>query len=291
MPPSAWSSSPCPPAATSSAPPWPSPSPRSPAPSPRASRALRPRPLAAYRARVPVRVASWIAALALLGLIACGFLGPPRPARATSLPLDRLDRALGRPQPSPACSSATSGARSTPGPARPPPCRRRLGRTGAVGLARLGPGPPSLGLLAFAWFEIVSLAPDDPAVLARAALAYWLVILAARRARGPGLARAAARPSPSSSASSPASPRSGASRRRPRAADGRPARRPDRSPCRPLDPGAAAFVALILATVSFDGLHDTFWWLARLGVNPLEFPGRSAVTGANTARPPRSPGR
>ena len=35
--------------------------------------------------------------------------------------------------------------------------------------------------------------------------------------------------------------------------------------------------------MSFDGLHDTFWWLARIGVNPLEFPGRSAVAGVNTA--------
>ena len=41
-------------------------------------------------------------------------------------------------------------------------------------------------------------------------------------------------------------------------------------------------MTLVLATVSFDGLHLTFWWLARLGINPLEFPGRSAVTVANT---------
>jgi hypothetical protein len=51
----------------------------------------------------------------------------------------------------------------------------------------------------------------------------------------------------------------------------------------PLDPGQAAFVALMLAAVTFDGLSETFWWLARLGINPLDFPGRSAVTGVNTA--------
>ena len=50
----------------------------------------------------------------------------------------------------------------------------------------------------------------------------------------------------------------------------------------PLTPSAAAFVTLVLAAVSFDGLHHTFWWLARLGINPLEFPGRSAVTLPNT---------
>ena len=50
-----------------------------------------------------------------------------------------------------------------------------------------------------------------------------------------------------------------------------------------LSPSAIAFVTLLLASVSFDGLHETFWWLARLGLNPLEFPGRSAVVGANSA--------
>ena len=34
--------------------------------------------------------------------------------------------------------------------------------------------PAVAGLLAFTWFELVSLAPDDPAVLARTVLGYWL---------------------------------------------------------------------------------------------------------------------
>ena len=46
---------------------------------------------------------------------------------------------------------------------------------------------------------------------------------------------------------------------------------------------AAAFVLLTLATVSFDGLSRTFFWAGLLGLNPLEFPGRSAVVFANTA--------
>jgi len=37
----------------------------------------------------------------------------------------------------------------------------------------------------------------------------------------------------------------------------------------------------ILAAGSYDGLHETFWWFARLGWNPLEFPGRSAVVREN----------
>ena len=39
----------------------------------------------------------------------------------------------------------------------------------------------------------------------------------------------------------------------------------------------AAFVLVILAAGSFDGLYETFWWLAKMGVNPLEYPGRTAM--------------
>lgn len=39
----------------------------------------------------------------------------------------------------------------------------------------------------------------------------------------------------------------------------------------------SVLVLLILGTGSFDGVNETFWWLAKLGINPLEFPGRSAV--------------
>ena len=41
------------------------------------------------------------------------------------------------------------------------------------------------------------------------------------------------------------------------------------------------FCLMILASGSFDGLQETFWWLGVLGINPLEFPGRSAVVGAS----------
>jgi hypothetical protein len=42
------------------------------------------------------------------------------------------------------------------------------------------------------------------------------------------------------------------------------------------------FVLLALASVSFDGLSKTFWWLDLAGVNPLEFPGRSAMVAWNS---------
>ena len=89
--------------------------------------------------------------------------------------------------------------------------RRRLGRTGRIGLARLGAWPAALGLLAFAWFEIVSRAPADPAVLARTALAYWLVILAAAVLEGEDWLERGEAFTVSISVSSPASRRSGAS--------------------------------------------------------------------------------
>ncbi|QMU59844.1 MAG: hypothetical protein GKR98_17680 [Boseongicola sp.] len=49
----------------------------------------------------------------------------------------------------------------------------------------------------------------------------------------------------------------------------------------PLDLSRATFCLMILASGSFDGLQETFWWLGVLGINPLEFPGRSAVVGAS----------
>ena len=39
----------------------------------------------------------------------------------------------------------------------------------------------------------------------------------------------------------------------------------------------AIFVVIVLAAGSFDGLYETFWWLAKIGVNPLEYPGRTAL--------------
>jgi hypothetical protein len=48
-----------------------------------------------------------------------------------------------------------------------------------------------------------------------------------------------------------------------------------------LSPSRTLFLLLALASVSFDGLSRTFFWLGANGVNPLEFPGRSALTGIN----------
>ena len=227
----------------------------------------------------PHHLGSWLGFAALVALLATGFFGPHDPL-ANLLPLtvwtlvwtglalaSMLLGDLWRPiEPWTAPVTAT---------------RRLLGRTGSVGLARLGHWPAVLGLLAFAWFEIVSLSPDDPPTLARAVALYWLAIFALAVLEGPAWLRQGealtlffhfvSKIAPLWRA--PAGPRT-------ELYAGPPGAQILATP--PLSPSAAAFVTLILATVTFDGLHLTFWWLTRLGLNPLEFPGRSAVTGANT---------
>ena len=44
----------------------------------------------------------------------------------------------------------------------------------------------------------------------------------------------------------------------------------------------AVFLLTVLACGSFDGLNETFWWLAQLGVNPLAFPGRQLSSSVHT---------
>ncbi|TIT11683.1 MAG: hypothetical protein E5W85_16570, partial [Mesorhizobium sp.] len=50
----------------------------------------------------------------------------------------------------------------------------------------------------------------------------------------------------------------------------------------PLSLSGIAFLLLVLSSVSFDGLSKTFFWLGLFGLNPLEFPGRTAVIGIGT---------
>ncbi len=228
---------------------------------------------------LPGTLPSWLGCAVLLALVASGFLGSRDPL-ANPLTLGvwtvlwvGLSLAclafgdLWRP-----VAPWTAPARFL---------RRRLGRTGGIGLARLGAWPACAGYLAFAWFEIVSLAPTDPAVLARAVLGYWLVILVLAvlegedwPARGEALSlhfALVARIAPLWTEAGPDRVRHFA---------GRPGTQVLAMP--PLPVAGIAFVALVLAAVSFDGLAETFRWLAFLGVNPLEFPGRSAVTVPNT---------
>ena len=145
----------------------------------------------------------------------------------------------------------------------------------------LGCWPAFLLFAAFAWFELIYPAPDDPARLAWAAGAYWCATFAAVLTFGhPEWMRRGEFLSVFFTMVS----RFGVIR-------AAPGRRVALSLVLPgaklastaaLAPSAIAFVLLALACVSFDGLSKTFFWLGMNGVNPLEFPGRSALIATNT---------
>lgn len=149
----------------------------------------------------------------------------------------------------------------------------------------LGYAPAIVLFFAFAWYELVSLSPQDPRELALAVAAYWLVNFVAMTVFG--MSQWMERGEPFSvffRLIGMLSPFSTVRR------SGRPGRRflaltwPGYRCLRqaPLPPSGVLFVLLTLASVSFDGFSATFTWLGTIGINPLEFPGRSAVTGANT---------
>ncbi|WP_459850589.1 hypothetical protein [Dongia sp. agr-C8] len=148
---------------------------------------------------------------------------------------------------------------------------------------RLGYGPAILQFIAFAWFELIYPTPQDPTRLATAVSLYWLVNFAALILFGPRwLARGEAF-SMFFAMVGRLSTRSWRLETAPQLAVvtrlGPPAERLLESFD---DVSGALFVLVTLATVSFDGLSRTFFWVGSLGLNPLEYPGRSEVIGPNT---------
>ena len=146
---------------------------------------------------------------------------------------------------------------------------------------RLGYWPAVVQLFGFAWFELIDPAPDDPARLAVAVAVYFTVNLAAMlvfggerwRLRGECLSVFFAMVARLSMFAR--DERSGVV--------GLCLPAAKLATAEPLPPSGAAFLLLALASVSFDGLARTFAWLGFIGVNPLEFPGRSALVGSGTA--------
>jgi len=233
-------------------------------------------PLALFRLPdIPAQLGSWLSAAAVLALVVLGVFGPRDPL-GNLLPLTAWTFvAIALPLASLAFGNLWAAIDPWTGPATA--LRRFLGWQRSLGLARLGHLPACAGLFGLAWFEIVALAPDDPAVLARVVLLYWLGYLALATLEGPAwLARGEALTVYLGFVATIAP----LWRERGRLMLGLPGARIAAMPG--LAPTAAAFVALMLASVSFDGLRETFRWLAFLGLNPLEFPGRSAVVRANT---------
>lgn len=138
----------------------------------------------------------------------------------------------------------------------------------------LGYWPAVVIFFGFAWFQLVFPAPEDPAILATAVCVYlgvsfagalafgirdWLgqgdpfaVFLAQLGAAAP-FGRGGLRWPGAGLLALPALPLSG-----------------------------VVFVLLTLGCITFDGFANTFVWLSLIGINPLDFPGRSLVMGANT---------
>ncbi|MEX0956901.1 MAG: hypothetical protein WDZ83_17020 [Rhizobiaceae bacterium] len=148
---------------------------------------------------------------------------------------------------------------------------------------RLGYFGAILFLFAFGWFELIFPSPDDPELLAWVLIGYWLINFAGILAFGhqSWTARVEllsvffsliARLAPFQRTEGP----NGQDRLSLRFPGGK------LEDAGPLPRGAMLFLLLALATVSFDGLMRTFFWLGLTGVNPLEYPGRSAVMWPNT---------
>lgn len=231
------------------------------------------------RALVPRVVTSWIGAALLLALVVVGMRGTRDPLE-NLLPLTVWTVVwVGLTLASVLLGNLWRDIEPWTGPVRA--IRRLIGWHGSAGLSRLGHVPATLGYLSFAWFEIVSLSPADPLVLARVVAAYYVLVLALAVAEGEDwLAKGefltayfalVAKIAPLWAEYAPG---------RVTVMAGWPGTQVLRMP--PLGPSEVAFVTLVLASVSFDGLHETFWWLDRLGINPLEFPGRSAVYAVNS---------
>ena len=147
----------------------------------------------------------------------------------------------------------------------------------------LGDWPAVALLLAFAWFELVFPAPRDPAVLALAVAGYSVFTVAGMVLFGDGVwARHVEIFSRFFRIVSWVAPlrivvNEGGGR-------GLAVTFPGAQllGAGSLSAAGVVFVVVALATVSFDGLARTFWWLDLAGENPLEHPGRTALIGRNT---------
>jgi hypothetical protein len=148
--------------------------------------------------------------------------------------------------------------------------------------------PAVVGLLAFAWFELIDPAPADPGRLATAVTVYLLAGFAGVALFGErawlGQAetfsvffRMISWLSPLAACAVDTPGRDA----RLHVRVGLPALRLLAVP--PPPPSGVAFILLALAAVSFDGISRTFTWLALVGVNPLAYPGRTALIAPNTA--------
>ncbi len=215
---------------------------------------------------------SWLAFAAWFALVALGVLGPPDPLE-NLLPLTvftlwwvclLLAAAL--------FGNFWHGLNPWAAPAR----ALFRGRALLPLPARASYWPAIATYLLFALFYLADIAPADPARLAMVAGGYWLATFTLIALFGPDWLRRGECFTVLFSLVGRLSPidwRARALRFPGRALAGAGAA--------PLTLGV--FSVSFLAIGSFDGLNETFLWMSWLGINPLEFPGRSAVIWQNRA--------
>ncbi|MFP5479034.1 MAG: hypothetical protein ACLGIE_04975 [Alphaproteobacteria bacterium] len=242
--------------------------------------AMQPRLVWDRRILLPLALTSYLSFLAFLGLVFVGLYGERDPMHNLMTLVFWTGVWIVVPLGSMLVGNLWRPLNPWIGPVRI--ARTLLGRTGNIGLARLGHWPAVAGYAGFVWFQMVSLYPDDPAVLAQVALAYWTVIFLLAVLEGEDwlekgefltvLFGFIARVAPFWHETDGT---------RTRLMRGWPGTQVLTMP--PLTPSAVVFVSLALAALTFDGLAETFWWQALIGENPLEPTGRSAVMWENTA--------
>ena len=240
---------------------------------------MRPMTLGYRRKLLPEVVASGLGFLVALVLVGVGVLGPRDPMHNLLTLIFWTVIWVALPLGSMVFGNLWHSINPWTGPVRA--VRLLIGWSGRIGLARFGQFPAVLGLAAFSWFQIVSLAPDDPLVLAKVIGAYWLIIFVLAVAEGDDWLESGEFLTVYFGYLSRIAPlwamREGG---RLRLMAGWPGTQI--LGMAPLTASQIAFVTLTLAALTFDGLRETFWWLALIGENPLEFSGRSAVRVENT---------
>lgn len=241
---------------------------------------MQARLIADWPIRLPVTVTSYISFLCLLGLILIGFFGPRDPMHNLMTLVFWTGVWVALPLASMVFGNLWQAVNPWTAPVQI--ARVLLQRTGTIGLVRFGHWPAVLGLAGFAWFQIISASPDDPAVLARLGVFYWVLIFVLAVAEGDDWLQQGEFLTVFFGYVAKIAPLwLDQTATRARLYFGAPGTQIMAMPA--LSPSAIAFVTLALAALTFDGLSATFWWLGLIGQNPLEFAGRSAVTWVNSA--------
>ena len=238
-----------------------------------------PRLVYAGRAQFPFTVTSYLAFLAFLGLLLIGFFGATDPMHNLLTLVFWTGVWIALPLASMVFGNLWAGI--SPWLAMVRMARVLLGWRGSVGLSGFGHWPAVAGLFGFSWFQIVAMAPDDPRVLATVMAGYWGVIFVATVAEGEDWLERGEFLTVFFAMIARIAPFWRERGDGVRAYVGLPGAQVLRMPGPSVS--QVAFVTLALASLTFDGLSETFFWLGLIGENPLEFTGRSAVQGVNTA--------